>query len=118
MEILYENLLEIDVRQVIMWVIGGVLIYLAIKQDLEPTLLLPIGFGTLLVNIPNADVVAEKIVDGVAHKGSLLTLFDFGIATESVSYTHLDVYKRQPYRFCARAVRHRGGNYPLQSVVY
>ena len=39
-------------KMIIMWVIGGVLIYLAIKKDMEPTLLLPIGFGAILMNFP------------------------------------------------------------------
>lgn len=82
MEILYENILQISWQHVVMWVIGGILIYLAIAKDMEPTLLLPMGFGTLLVNIPNIDAVAEKVVDGVTEKGSLLTLFDAGIANE------------------------------------
>lgn len=46
-------------KYVIMWVIGGVLIYLAIKKDMEPALLLPIGFGTILVNFPAANVIGE-----------------------------------------------------------
>ena len=45
------NLASISIGQIIMWIIGGVLIYLAIKKDMEPTLLLPIGFGAILVNI-------------------------------------------------------------------
>ena len=36
----------------IMWIIGGVLIFLAIKKEMEPTLLLPIGFGAILMNFP------------------------------------------------------------------
>ena len=39
-------------KQVVMWIIGGVLIFLAIKKEMEPTLLLPMGFGAILVNIP------------------------------------------------------------------
>ena len=46
-------------KMIIMWVIGGVLIYLAIKKEMEPTLLLPIGFGAILMNFPG--VVSEKI---------------------------------------------------------
>ena len=57
MEILYENILQLTWQQVVMWVIGGVLIYLAIKKDMEPTLLLPIGFGAILVNLPNSGAV-------------------------------------------------------------
>ena len=37
---------------IVMWIIGGVLIYLAIKKEMEPTLLLPIGFGAILMNFP------------------------------------------------------------------
>ena len=39
-------------KNLIMWVIGGLLIFLAIKKDMEPSLLLPMGFGAILVNIP------------------------------------------------------------------
>ena len=53
MEVLYQNLLNLDIKMVIMWLIGGVLIYLAIKKDMEPTLLLPMGFGAILVNLPS-----------------------------------------------------------------
>ena len=44
-------------KMILMWVIGGVLIYLAIKKEMEPTLLLPIGFGAILMNFPG--VVTE-----------------------------------------------------------
>ena len=39
-------------KLIVMWIIGGVLIYLAIKKQMEPTLLLPIGFGAILMNFP------------------------------------------------------------------
>ena len=39
-------------KMILMWVIGGILIYLAIKKEMEPTLLLPIGFGAILMNFP------------------------------------------------------------------
>ncbi|MBP3649253.1 MAG: sodium ion-translocating decarboxylase subunit beta, partial [Clostridia bacterium] len=42
-----------------MFVIAGVLIYLAIKKDYEPALLLPIGFGAILANLPDAVVLGE-----------------------------------------------------------
>ena len=41
MEVLFQNLLNLQLNQVIMWAIGGVLVYLAIKKEMEPTLLLP-----------------------------------------------------------------------------
>ncbi len=56
MEILYEGIAALFTnggwQRVIMWAIGGLLIYLAIKKDMEPTLLLPMGFGAIIVNIP------------------------------------------------------------------
>ena len=61
-------------KNVIMWIIGGVLIYLAIKKGMEPTLLLPMGFGAILVNIPAADAILEH--------GPITTLYNAGIANE------------------------------------
>ncbi len=58
MNVLYENLLTLDWAQVAMWVIGGVLIYLAIAKEMEPTLLLPMGFGAILVNLPHSGAAA------------------------------------------------------------
>ncbi len=58
MNVLYENLLTLNWPQVAMWVIGGILIYLAIAKEMEPTLLLPMGFGAILVNLPNSGAAA------------------------------------------------------------
>ena len=58
----------------VMMVIGGVLLYLGIKKDFEPLLLVPIGFGCLIVNIPLADLMEKG--------GFLRTIYDFGIITE------------------------------------
>lgn len=71
MEILYENILNIQWQQVVMWLIGAILIYLAIKKDMEPTLLLPMGFGAILVNLPESGAVE-----------TLETLFNAGISNE------------------------------------
>ena len=60
MEILWENLLQITWQQLVMWAIGGILIFLAIKKEMEPTLLLPIGFGAILVNIPFSGAVNQN----------------------------------------------------------
>ncbi|MBQ9958867.1 MAG: sodium ion-translocating decarboxylase subunit beta [Oscillospiraceae bacterium] len=64
-----------------MWVIGGILIYLAIEKEMEPTLLLPLGFGAILVNLPMSGVITQMI-DGVAEVGAFDVLFDAGIANE------------------------------------
>ena len=45
MEGLLAGIQAITWQMPVMWVIGGILIYLAIKKDMEPTLLLPMGFG-------------------------------------------------------------------------
>ena len=77
MEVLYENLLQVTWQQVVMWIIGGILIFLAIKKEMEPTLLLPMGFGAILVNLP----LSGAITQGDVH-GPLSVLFDAGIANE------------------------------------
>ncbi len=81
MEILYENLLNLTWQHVVMWIIGGILIFLAIKKEMEPTLLLPMGFGAILVNLPLSGAVTQ-IYDGVAEHGAIDILFDAGIANE------------------------------------
>lgn len=81
-DILYKNLLDMDFRYIIMWIIGGVLIYLAIKKDMEPTLLLPIGFGAILVNLPNSGAITHVLENGEEEVGALSTLFNAGIANE------------------------------------
>ncbi len=58
-------------KMIVMWAIGGLLIYLAIKKQMEPTLLLPIGFGAILMNFPNT---------GIAEP--LHALYNAGIANE------------------------------------
>ena len=72
MEVLYQNLFNITLGHVVMWLIGGVLIYLAIVKQMEPTLLLPMGFGAILMNLP-----LEVSGTGVQHV--LDTLFAIGI---------------------------------------
>ena len=72
MEILYENLLCFDWPDVVMILIGCLLIYLAIAKEMEPSLLLPMGFGTILVNIPWSD----------ALRGPINELYNAGIGNE------------------------------------
>jgi len=78
---LFENFAHLEIGHIIMWIIGGILIYLAIKKDMEPTLLLPMGFGAILVNIPFSGAISQT-VDGFFQEGALSTLFDAGIANE------------------------------------
>lgn len=71
-----------DWRYVTMWIIGGLLIFLAIKYEMEPTLLLPLGFGTILVNIPFSGALDRTLQNGEVQEGALSTLFSAGIANE------------------------------------
>ena len=57
---LLEAIKQISWQQPIMWLIGGILIYLAIKKNMEPALLLPIGFGAILANIPLSNVLTTS----------------------------------------------------------
>ncbi|MBR2499529.1 MAG: sodium ion-translocating decarboxylase subunit beta [Clostridia bacterium] len=75
---LFGNVLGITWQTVVMWAIGGILIYLAIKKDMEPTLLLPMGFGAILVNIPMSGAVTQA----GAEEGVIDVLFNAGIANE------------------------------------
>ena len=65
-------------KTLIMFVIAGVLIALAIVKDYEPTLLLPIGFGCILANLPPVDGFPSVL----GEAGFLSVLFDAGIANE------------------------------------
>lgn len=78
---LFSNVTNITWQQAVMWVIGAILIYLAIKKDMEPSLLLPMGFGAILVNLPLSGAVTQ-IYDGVAEIGVIDVLFNSGIANE------------------------------------
>ena len=80
---IFENVKGLsDWRLIVMWIIGGILIYLAIKKDMEPTLLLPMGFGAILVNIPMSGAVTQILENGEEEIGALSTLYNAGIANE------------------------------------
>ena len=72
MEVLIQNFSYITWQMLVMWAIGGTLIYLAIAKQMEPTLLLPMGFGAILVNLPVA-------IEGTGVQHVLDTLFSIGI---------------------------------------
>lgn len=68
---LIDGIRNTDPRMVGMWIIGGLLIWLAVKKDFEPALLLPMGFGAILVNLPLSGVLGD---DGIVQ-----WLFNVGI---------------------------------------
>jgi oxaloacetate decarboxylase beta subunit len=76
MEFLYAGLLAITWQQWVMFAVGGILIYLAIEKGFEPSLLLPMGFGAILVNIPLSGVLNQTI-EGVGNsQGIIQWLFE------------------------------------------
>ncbi len=79
MEFLVEGFLALTWKHVVMYVIGIVLIWLAIKKDYEPSLLLPMGFGAILVNLPSTGVL-DQVLNGVGEThGIIQWLFETGI---------------------------------------
>ncbi len=80
-EELFGNVLNLQWQQVVMWAIGALLIWLAIKKEMEPSLLLPMGFGAILVNLPMSGAVTQ-LIDGAEEIGPIDVLFNAGIANE------------------------------------
>ena len=78
---IFSNLQNLQWQQAVMWAIGGLLIWLAIRKEMEPALLLPMGFGAILVNLPMSGAVTQ-VYEGVKEIGALDLLFDSGIANE------------------------------------
>ncbi len=79
MEFLWEGLLSITWRQAVMYLVGGALIWLAIKKDYEPALLLPMGFGAILVNLPLSGVLNQTMQGVGETQGIIQWLFETGI---------------------------------------
>lgn len=79
MEFLVEGIMAVTWQQVVMYVIGIVLIWLAIKKEYEPSLLLPMGFGAILVNLPSSGVL-NQFLEGVGETNGIIEwLFHVGI---------------------------------------
>ncbi len=76
---LWQGIVSITWRQLVMYVIGGLLIYLAIEKGFEPALLMPMGFGAILVNLPLSGVI-DQFSAGVGEThGIIQWLFEVGI---------------------------------------
>ena len=69
-------------RSLIMFIIAAALIYLAVAKEYEPALLLPIGFGAILVNLPPVMEGFAAVVGSATTPGFLKVLYNAGIATE------------------------------------
>lgn len=79
MDFLLSGVMSITPAQIVMYVIGAVLIYLAITKDLEPVLLLPLGFGAILVNLPASGVLNQTMAGIGETNGIIQWLFEVGI---------------------------------------
>ncbi len=66
-------------KMVVMYVVGIILIWLAIKKEYEPSLLLPLGFGAILVNLPYSGVIDQLVQGKVESHGIIQWLFEVGI---------------------------------------
>ena len=79
MEFLIEGIMALTWKQVVMYVVGIILIWLAIRKEYEPSLLLPMGFGAILVNLPMSGVLDQTLQGGIESHGIIAWLFDIGI---------------------------------------
>ena len=74
---LFSNFGNLTWQMVVMWAVGALLIYLAIAKQMEPSLLLPMGFGAILVNLPLSGAITQG--DTV---GPISALFEAGMSNE------------------------------------
>jgi oxaloacetate decarboxylase beta subunit len=82
MQELFIGFTSLTWQGLVMFVVGGLLIWLAIKKEYEPMLLLPIGFGAILVNLPLSIAGIPAAGATVTEPGFLAVLFEMGIRTE------------------------------------
>ncbi len=79
MDFLISGVMSITLQQWIMYAVGAVLIYLALAKDFEPSLLMPMGFGAILVNLPASGVINQTL-EGIGETNGIIEwLFHIGI---------------------------------------
>ena len=79
MSFLLDGLMAVTWQQIVMYVVGIILIWLAVKKEYEPSLLLPMGFGAILVNLPFSGVIDQMVQGKVPAAGIIQWLFESGI---------------------------------------
>lgn len=84
MEFLTDGILALTWQQMVMFAVGIALIWLAIKKGFEPALLLPMGFGAILVNLPFSGVLNQTLAGGIQANGVIEWLFHVGIEASEV----------------------------------
>ena len=84
MDFLFFLFRNVTWQQGVMYVIGIALIWLAIKKEYEPSLLLPMGFGAILVNLPLSGVI-DQVLEGVGNTPGIIEwLYNVGIEASEV----------------------------------
>ena len=84
MEFLIENIAYITPKHLVMYAVGIILIFLAIKKEYEPALLLPMGFGAILVNLPLSGVI-NQVLPGIGEvTGPIQWLYSTGIEAAEI----------------------------------
>ena len=79
MSFIWEGFAAVTWQQLVMYLVGAALIYVAIKKEYEPALLLPMGFGAILVNLPGSNALNQTL-EGVGEvNGIIQWLYDVGI---------------------------------------
>ncbi len=79
MEFLFQSFLAVTWQQLVMYVVGALLIWLAVKKEYEPSLLLPMGFGAILVNLPFSGALNQTL-EGIGEVNGIVEwLFEIGI---------------------------------------
>ncbi|MCH1948914.1 sodium ion-translocating decarboxylase subunit beta [Enterocloster sp. OA13] len=79
MGFLLDGVMAVTWQQMFMYAIGIGLIWLAVKKEYEPSLLLPLGFGAILVNLPYSGVIDQMVQGKVPAAGIIEWLFKTGI---------------------------------------
>ena len=83
-EFLLNSFKAITWQQIVMMAVGILLIYLAIKKEMEPSLLLPMGFGAILVNLPFSGVLNQTLGNNIEAVGAIEWLFEIGIEASEI----------------------------------
>ncbi|MCE5196207.1 MAG: sodium ion-translocating decarboxylase subunit beta [Negativicutes bacterium] len=81
MEFLLDGIRAVTWQQLVMYAVGSILIYLAIAKDYEPSLLLPMGFGAILVNLPFSGVLNQTVAGVGESAGIIEWLYETTIAS-------------------------------------
>ncbi|MDR0476175.1 MAG: sodium ion-translocating decarboxylase subunit beta [Treponema sp.] len=84
MDFLIENFMLLTWKHLVMYGIGGILIFLAIRKEYEPSLLLPMGFGAILVNLPLSGVLNQVLPEVGEVRGAIQWLFETGIEVSEI----------------------------------